>query len=399
MISDEQIVYLDNNATTQLDPAVIEEMMPFLTKFYGNPSGGYQFGAQVRSAIDLARERVAALLGCEPAEIVFTSCGTESNNAAINSAVQSDPARRHIVTTAVEHSAVLRHCQALEKNGCTVTYLDVDAEGNIDLEELERAIRSETAIVSVMWANNETGVMFPVEEIAQIARRKGVFFHSDAVQVVGKVPTRLCDSKINFLSLSAHKLHGPKGIGALYVNRRSRFQPSQIGGGQENGRRAGTENVASIVALGKAADCALSAMTEEETRVRGMRDRFEKAICEKVSGVSINGNVRARLPNTSSVAFSGVESDAVLMMLDRHKICCSAGSACRTGSGEASHVLQAMDRNDVRARGTLRFSFGRFNSEADVDRAIAILPNVIEKLRKLSAPSNSIERTAVGSLG
>ena len=390
MISDEQIVYLDNNATTELDPAVIEEMVPFLTKFYGNPSGGYQFGAQVRSAIDLARERVAALLGCEPVEVVFTSCGTESNNAAINSAVQSDPARRHIVTTAVEHSAVLRHCQALEKDGCAVTYLGVDAEGNVDLEELERAIRPETAIVSAMWANNETGVMFPVEEIAQIARRKGVFFHTDAVQTAGKVPIYLADSAINFLSLSAHKLHGPKGVGALYVNKRSRFQPSQIGGGQENGRRAGTENVASIVALGKAAECALSAMDEEKTRVRAMRDRFEKAICEKVSGVSINGNVRARLPNTSSLAFGGIESDAGLMILDRHKICCSAGSACRTGSGEASHVLRAMNRNDESARGSLRFSFGRFNSEADVDRAIEIVPKVIGRLRgAVAASSNS----------
>ena len=398
VISDEQIVYLDNNATTQLDPAVIEEMVPFLTKFYGNPSGGYQFGAQVRGAIDLARERVAALLGCEPAEIVFTSCGTESNNAAINSVVQSDPARRHIVTTAVEHSAVLRHCQAIEKNGCTVTYLGVDTEGNVDLEALERAIRPETALVSAMWANNETGVMFPVEEIAQIARGKGVFFHTDAVQVAGKVPIRLRDSAINFLSLSAHKLHGPKGVGALYVNKRSRFQPSQIGGGQENGRRAGTENVASIVALGKAAECASLAIDEEKTRVRGMRDRFEKAICEKVSGVSINGNVRSRLPNTSSLAFSGIESDAALMMLDRHKICCSAGSACRTGSGEASHVLRAMDRNEARARGSLRFSFGRFNLEADVDRAIAIVPNVIEKLRKLSVPASTIAPAAIGSL-
>ncbi len=383
MISDDQIVYLDNNATTPLDPAVVEEMVPFLTKFYGNPSGGYQFGAQVRSAIDLARERVAALLGSEPAEIVFTSCGTESNNAAINSAVQSDPVRRHIVTTAVEHSAVLRHCQALEKKGCAVTYLGVDAEGNVDLDELERAIRTETAIVSVMWANNETGVVFPTEEIAQIARRKGVFFHTDAVQAAGKVPIHLADSAINFLSISAHKLHGPKGVGALYVNKRSRFQPSQIGGGQENGRRAGTENVASIVALGKAAECAVAALEDEDTRVRAMRDRFEKTVCEKVPDVSINGNVHARLPNTSSLSFGGIQSDAALMMLDRHSICCSAGSACRTGSGQASHVLRAMNVPDERVRGSLRFSFGRFNSDAQVDRAIAIVPKLIDKLRSL----------------
>ena len=394
MISDDEIVYLDNNATTQLDPAVVEAMVPFLTKFYGNPSGGYQFGAQVRSAIDLARERVAALLGCEPAEIVFTSCGTESNNTAINSAVQSDPARRHIVTTAVEHSAVLRHCQALEKGGCAVTFLGVDAEGNLDLDELERAIRPDTAIVSVMWANNETGVMFPVEQIAQIARRKGVFFHTDAVQTAGKVPIHLADSAINFLSLSAHKLHGPKGVGALYVNKRSRFQPSQIGGGQENGRRAGTENVASIVALGKAAERAASAMDDENRRVRAMRDRFEKAVYEKIPDVAINGNINTRLPNTSSLSFGGIESDAALMMLDRHQICCSAGSACRTGSKQASHVLRAMNVPDDRVRGSLRFSFGRFNSDAQVDRAIAIVPQVIDKLRRLSSAVSTVASVA-----
>jgi cysteine desulfurase len=384
VISDDQIVYLDNNATTQLDPAVVEEMTPFLTKFYGNPSGGYQFGVQVRRAIELARERVAALLECETSEIVFTSCGTESNNAAINSAVQSDAARRHIVTTAVEHSAVLRHCQALEKEGCAVTYLGVDTEGNVDLAELERAIRPDTAIVSVMWANNETGVMFPVEEIAQIARRKGVFLHTDAVQAVGKIPIRLRDSAINFLSLSAHKLHGPKGVGALYVNRNARFQPSQIGGGQESGRRAGTENVASIVALGKAAECAAAALDDENSRVRALRDRFEKTILEKVSDASVNGTHVVRLPNTSSFSFAGVESDAALMLLDRHHICCSAGSACRTGSAEGSHVLRAMKLSDERVRGSLRFSFGRFNTDAEVDRAIETVPKVINKLRQLS---------------
>ncbi|MEY2480285.1 MAG: cysteine desulfurase [Verrucomicrobiota bacterium] len=384
MISDDDIVYLDNNATTQLDAAVVEEMMPFLTKFYGNPSGGYQFGTQVRSAIDLARKRVAALIGAEPAEIVFTSCGTEANNAAINSAVQLDPARRHIVTTAVEHSAVLQHCEALEKNGCAVTYLGVDAQGNVDLAEVERAIRPDTAIVSVMWANNETGVIFPVEEIAQIARAKRVLFHTDAVQAVGKIPIRLGESAINFLSLSAHKLHGPKGVGALYVNKRARFHPSQIGGGQENGRRAGTENVASIVALGKAAECATAAIEEENDRVRNMRDRFEKAVCEKIPDVSINGNVDTRLPNTSNLSFAGVESDAALILLDRHKVCCSAGSACRTGLKQASHVLRAMDLPEERLRGALRFSFGRFNSEAQVDHAMEVVVQAIGKLRRLS---------------
>ena len=278
-----EIIYLDNNATTQLDPAVIEEMLPFLTKFYGNPSSGYQFGAQVRKAIDLARERVAAMLGCEPSEVVFTSCGTESNNAAINAAVQFEPRGKHVVTSAVEHSAVLRHCEALAKRGCEVTFLGVDRDGHVDLGELEQAIRPSTAIVSVMWANNETGVLFPVEKIAEICREKGVFFHTDAVQAAGKIPIGLGQSAINFLSLSAHKFHGPKGVGALYVNRRTRFRPTIIGGGQEDGRRAGTENVASIVALGKAAERAMESLPEEKTRVGAMRDRFEKAILEKVS--------------------------------------------------------------------------------------------------------------------
>ncbi|MDQ2825154.1 MAG: aminotransferase class V-fold PLP-dependent enzyme, partial [Verrucomicrobiota bacterium] len=254
MIADEDIVYLDNNATTRLDPAVVEEMLPFLTKFYGNPSSGYQFGGRVRRAIDHAREQVAALLDCEPSEIVFTSCGTESNNAAINSALQFEPRGKHIVTTAVEHSAVRRHCEELATRGCEVTFLGVDRDGNVDLSEVEQAIRPDTSIVSMMWANNETGVLFPVEKIATICRDKHVLFHTDAVQAVGKIPIRLGDSAIHLLSLSAHKLHGPKGVGSLYVSRHARFSASIIGGRQENGRRAGTENVASIVGLGKAAE-------------------------------------------------------------------------------------------------------------------------------------------------
>jgi cysteine desulfurase len=394
MISDEQIIYLDNNATTRLDPAVLEEMLPFLTRYYGNPSSGYGFGAQVRRAINLARERVAALLGCEPAEIVFTSCGTESNNAAVNSALQLDPGRQHIVTTAVEHSATSRHCDVLSKRGCTVTTLRVDGEGNLDLEELECAITPQTAIVSAMWANNETGVLFPVEKIAEIARRKRVLFHTDAIQTAGKIPIRLADSTINSLSISGHKLHGPKGVGALYVNQRSAFKASLIGGSQENNRRAGTENVASIVALGKAAECAAAALQEEATRVRALRDRFEMALLEKVPNTFVNGNRIARLPNTSNLSFAGVDSGAALLMLDRHQLCCSAGSACRTGSLESSHVLRAMKVSDDRARGSMRFSFGRFNTETDVDKAIEIVPKAIAKLRGLSSAS-AVRESAV----
>ena len=394
MIAREQIIYLDNNATTQLDPAVIEEMLPFLTEYYGNPSSGYGFGSQVRRAIDLARERVAALLGCEPGEIVFTSCGTESNNAAVNSALQLDGARQHVVTSAVEHSATRRHCEILSKRGGSVTIVRVDAEGNLDLDELENAITPQTAIVTAMWANNETGVLFPVEKIAEIARRKRVLFHTDAIQTVGKIPICLADSTINSLALSAHKLHGPKGVGALYVNNRSAFKPTLIGGGQENNRRAGTENVASIVALGKAAECAAAALAEEATRVRAMRDRFENALREKVRDTFVNGDLGARLPNTSNLSFAGIESDAALMMFDRHHLCCSAGSACRTGSPETSHVLRAMKLSPERTRGSMRFSFGRFNTEADVDRALEIIPAAIARLRALS-PSKAVGETVV----
>ena len=391
-MTDQQFIYLDNNATTPLDPAVIEEMLPFLTTFYGNPSSGYAFAARARKAIDLARERLAALLGCEPPEIVFTSGGTESNNAVIHSALQFAPLGKHVIASAVEHSAVLRPCQDVEKRGCTVTFLGVNRDGNVDLAEFEAAIRPETALVSMMWANNETGVLFPGEKIAEICRRKGVLFHSDAVQALGKIPIRLRDTAVDFLSLSAHKFHGPKGVGALYVNRRTRLSPLIAGGGQENARRGGTENVAGIVGLGKAAELAAKYLAEGNCSVRSMRDRFEKAILESVSGASVNGADALRIPNTSSLSFEGIESSAVLLLLDRQGICCSAGSACRTGSQEASHVLRAMNPNGDGARRSLRFSFSRFNTEAEIDRAVEIVPKVIEKLRE-----TAVSRTIVAA--
>ena len=397
-ITTDELIYLDNNATTQLDPSVIEEMLPFLKEHYGNPSSGYAFAARARKAVDFARERLAALLGCEPSEIVFTSGGTESNNAVINSALQSDPRGKHVVTSAVEHSAVLRPCQDLTKRGCEVTFVGVDRDGNVDLAELEAAIRPETALVSMMWANNETGVLFPVEQIAEICRAKGVLFHTDAVQAVGKIPIRLRDTVINFLSLSAHKFHGPKGVGALYVNRRTRFHPLIAGGGQEDGRRGGTENVASIVGLGKAAQRAAEYLPQEQTQVGGMRDRFEKTILQSVSGASVNGARAARLPNTTSFLFEGIESPAALLLLDRLHICCSAGSACRTGSQEASHVLRAMNSSSDGARRSLRFSFGRFNSESQLDRAIEIVPKVVEKLRQLSPARETAVSTVATAL-
>jgi cysteine desulfurase len=378
------IIYLDNNATTRVDPAVVEEMLPFLTELYGNPSSGYRFGQQVGKALDLARERVAALVGCEPSEIVFTSCGTESTNAAINSALLMDRDRQHIVTTRVEHSATLKHCETLAKRGHEITWLGVDEHGQIDLAELEKAVREDTALVTVMWANNETGVLFPIHEIAGIVRKKGALFHTDAVQAVGKIPLALRDAKINFLSLSGHKLHCPKGVGVLYVNRRTKFAPYLIGGGQENGKRAGTQNVAGIVALGKGCELAGEFMEHETTTVRGLRDAFENGVLARIEGARVNGDAEHRLPNTSNLAFEGIDSEGALMLLDQHHICCSSGSACTTGSVHASHVLKAMGFSDDRARASLRFSFSRFNTIAEVETALEILPKVIGKLRRVA---------------
>lgn len=392
------MIYLDNNATTQIDPAALEEMLPFLKESYGNPSSGYQFAAPARRALEQARERLAAVLGCKPSEIIFTSGGTESNNAAINSVLQLEPRGKHIVTSAVEHSAVRRCCEEMARRGCEVTFVGVDRDGRIDVAEVENAIRPQTALVSIMWANNETGVVFPVEEIAGVCREKRVFFHTDAVQVLGKIPLRLRESAINFLSLSAHKFHGPKGVGALYISERSRFLPSLVGGGHEGGRRAGTENVASIVGLGKAAELAGHGLTEEQKRAGALRDRFERAILDRIVGATVNGAGAERLCNTSNISFAGIESQAALMLLDQQQICCSAGSACKTGSQESSHVLQAMKVTEERARGAVRFSFGRFNSPSEVNQAIEIVPQVIAKLRSLSSGAQSGPRPAVPSV-
>jgi cysteine desulfurase len=384
MISSDDILYLDNNATTAIDPAVLEAMQPFLEKYFANPSSGYRLAAKVREAIEHAREQVAALLGCEPGEIVFTSGGTESNNTAIHSALASRPDCKHVVTTTVEHSAVRNPAQNLEKRGYNVTFLKVDRSGRISLRELSDAIRVNTALVSVMWANNETGVIFPMEEVAEITQSKGVPLHTDAVQATGKIPINLRETPMQFLSLSGHKLHAPKGVGALYVNRRARFQPLVLGGSHENNRRAGTENAASIVGLGKAAEIALGKLRDEQTRVRALRDRFEKTLLEKLPGAQVNGADAPRLPNTSSFMFDGIESEAALLMLDQENLCCSAGSACRTGSLKPSHVLGAMGLVNEQARASLRFSFGRFNTERELERALEIVPRVIGKLRALS---------------
>ncbi len=380
----EPLLYFDNNATTQVDPEVVREMLPYLENFYGNPSSAYSFGQQAAQALDTARHRVAALLGCEASEVLFTSCGTESTGAAIHSALEMDRDRQHIVTTRVEHSATLKTCEALAKRGYEITWLGVDSEGQLDLAELKAAIRPDTALVSVMYANNETGVLFPIDKIADIVRAKKVLFHTDAVQALGKIPFHLSDAKINFVSFSGHKLHCPKGVGVLYVNRRTKFHPFLIGGSQENNRRAGTQNVASIVAFGKACEVAGRWMEHEATEVASLRDAFEAGILERISGVEVNGDREHRLPNTTSLSFQGLDSEAMLMLLDQKGICCSAGSACTAGSLHPSHVLKAMGFSDERARASLRFSFSRFNTQAEVSRALEIIPRVVEKLRRVA---------------
>jgi len=376
------MIYLDNNATTAIDSEVFDAMLPFLKEQYGNPSSAYSFGKKVARAVEHARAQVASLLHCDPEEIIFTSCGTESDNSAIQSALLIDRDRKHVVTSKVEHSAILKQAEALARRGYEISWLDVYENGLLDLEALERAIRPDTAIVSLMWANNETGVLFPIKEIAEICRRKQTIFHTDAVQAVGKIPIDLCDIPIQFLSLSGHKLHAPKGVGALYVNRRTRFNPFLIGGSQENKRRGGTENTASIIALGKAAELALAHLTEEGTRVKDLRDRFEQEVMERVSGVQLNGHPHERLPNTVSLAFDGTDSEGLLMLLDQKGICCSAGSACTAGSLEPSHVLRAMGFSTDRARSSLRFSFSRFNTEQEVSTAAGILTAAVDKVRK-----------------
>lgn len=380
----QRIIYFDNNATTRVAPEVVEAMLPFLRDFWGNPSSAYQFGSQLAKHIEEARARVAALVHAAPEEIVFTSCGTESNNAAIHSALAIHPQKRHIVTTAVEHSANIKYCKFLEKQGCEITFLPVEPDGSLDLHLLDQSIRPDTAIVSVMWANNETGVIFPIEEAAAICRSKGVLFHTDAVQAAAKVKIDVKSVGVDYLSLSAHKLHAPKGIGILYVRRKSKFQPYLFGGHQEKGRRGGTENVAGMVAFGKAAELAAERLREEQTRVRAMRDRLESAILSDIPNTVRNGGNEPRLPNTSNISFDGIEAEAILMQLDQIGVCASSGSACTTGSLEPSHVLTAMGIGPMRARGSIRFSLGIYNADEEVTYLLARLPGIIAKLRAIA---------------
>ena len=378
-------IYLDNNATTRVDPSVVEVMLPYFTEQFGNPSSLHSFGNKVGLALKKARQQVQALIGAEhDSEIIFTSCGTESDSTAILSALKVQPERKEIITTAVEHPAILTLCQTLEKDGYTVHYLKVDGKGRLDLDEYAKLLSDKVAIVSVMWANNETGTLFPVEKMAEMANAAGVMFHTDAVQVVGKLPMDLKSSKIDMLSISGHKLHAPKGIGVLYLRRGARFRPLLRGGHQERGRRAGTENSASIVALGAACEQALANMAFENTEVKALRDRLEAGILAQVPNAFVTGDPDNRLPNTCNIAFEYIEGEGILMLLNKQGIAASSGSACTSGSLEPSHVMRAMGIPYTAAHGTVRFSLSRYNTEDEIDRVIAAVPPIIAQLRKLS---------------
>jgi cysteine desulfurase len=377
-------IYFDNNATTKVAEEVFEEIQPLFCEMYGNPSSMHTFGGQMGRKIRLAREQVANLLGCEPAEIIFTSGGTESDNAAIQGVLAAAPDKRKIITTRVEHPAVLAVCRELENHGYTLVELPVDKSGCVDLDELEGQIDDDTAIVTIMYANNETGVIFPIEQIAELVGERGSIFHTDAVQAVGKIPLNLSRSKIDLLSLSGHKLHAPKGVGVLYARKGTRLSPYMLGGHQEAGRRAGTENVPGIVGLGKACELAARNIEDENGKVKYMRDKLENAILEKCPDSRLNGDTENRLPNTTNISFEYIEGEAILLMLDKYGICASSGSACTSGSLEPSHVLRAMGVPFTAAHGSIRFSLSRYNTEEEVDFVVEKLPAIINQLRQLS---------------
>jgi cysteine desulfurase len=379
-------IYLDNNATTRVDPVVVAEMLPFFTEHFGNPSSMHGYGAAVGGKIEWARGEVQKLLGTAfDTEIVFTSGGTESDSTAIVSALKAYPSRREIVTSVVEHPAVLSFCDYLEsKEGYKVHRIPVDGKGNLDMAAYEAALSENVAIVSIMWANNETGTIFPVEQLAVMAKKVGALFHTDAVQAVGKIPMDLANSAIDILSLSGHKLHAPKGIGALYLKRGIRFRPLFRGGHQERGRRAGTENAPGIVGLGKACQLAREAFDIELGQVAALRDRLEKALIEAIPSCFVTGNPENRLPNTANIAFEYIEGEAILLLMNEFGIAASSGSACTSGSLEPSHVMRAMGVPYTAAHGATRFSLSRDTTQAEIDKVIEVMPGIIERLRKLS---------------
>ncbi len=380
------LTYLDNNATTRLLPEVLEAMLPFLTEEFGNPSSAYRLGSRAERALERAREQVASWIGAEPEEIIFTGSGTEADNTAVESALKAFPSRRHLVTSALEHSAILKHAEALARRGYEITRLPADATGWIDPAAVAAAIREDTALVSLMWANNETGVLSPIAEVAEICRARDVPFHTDAVQAMGKVEIDLRNFPgVSYLALSGHKFHAPKGVGALFVRRDAAFTNYFHGGGQEDGRRSGTQNVAAIVALGRAAELASSAPRDGVVdAVQAKRDRLERTLLELVPGLEVNGTA-ARVANTTNLHFPGVEGGALLLLLDKQQLAASAGSACHSGSTHSSHVLAAMGPSPARGRGSLRFSLSRLTTDEDIDRALEIIPRALERLHAATA--------------
>jgi cysteine desulfurase len=381
-----ETVYLDNNATTRMDAEVLAAMLPYFMEQFGNASSLHAFGVEVSGALRTARKQLQALLGAaHDHEIIFTSGGTEANNTALFSGLEAQPGRDEIITTAVEHPAILAAAGQLEKTrGVKVHYIGVDAAGRLNMEAFKRALGPRTALVSVMWANNETGTIFPVEILAELAHRAGALFHTDAVQAVGKIPVDLKNTAIDMLSLSGHKLHGPKGIGALYVRKGVKFTPLIRGGHQERGRRGGTENAPAIIGLGKAAELALRFFEEEQKRVCGMRDRLERGVLGQIGHCLVSGDIQNRLPNTSNIAFECLDGEAILLHMNRYGVAASSGSACTSGSMEPSHVLRAMGIPATALHGAIRLSFSRENTEEDVDRVLDILPGIVTKLRELS---------------
>jgi len=377
-------IYLDNNATTKVADEVLEAMLPYFTQLYGNPSSMHTFGGQVGQSIRTAREKIAAFLGALPDEIVFTSCGTESDNAAIRSALLTRPDRKHIIISRVEHPAIRALCSSLNTQGYKITELPVDKNGLLDLENLEKSLTPDTAIVSLMWGNNETGVIFPVEAAAKMAHEKGVLFHTDAVQAVGKIPIDMKNNVIDMLSVSGHKLHAPKGIGVLYVRRGTKYSPFLIGGHQEKERRGGTENSAGIIGLGRACELAARNMAKENNEIRRLRDKLEQELLKRIPQCRVNGDKDHRLPNTTNISFEYVEGEAILLLMNELGICASSGSACTSGSLQPSHVLRAMGVPFTMAHGSIRFSLSIYNTEDEIDFVIERMPPIIERLREMS---------------
>jgi cysteine desulfurase len=380
-----KVIYTDNNATTKVADEVIEEMVPYFGEFYGNPSSMHTFGDQVGKKLKQARQKVADLIHADPGEIVFTSCGTESDNSAVFSALNANPDKKRIITSNVEHPAVLNLFKYLrDKKGYDAVFIPVDEKGHLDLDMLYDSLSDDTAIVSLMWANNETGVIFPIPEIAEKVKEKGILFHTDAVQAAGKIPIDVTKANVDLLSLSGHKIHAPKGIGVLYVKKGIKFHPYLIGGHQEKGRRGGTENTVSIIGLGKACELAAEHLPLMGTQVKELRDYLQNQLLEKIPSVSVNGDLENRLPNTLSIGFDAVEGESILLMLDREDICASSGSACTSGSLDPSHVLMAMKVPFKSAHGTIRFSLSHYNTREDMDHIVKTMVPAIETLRAMS---------------